>query len=125
MQNYLFLHKEDNLGQQEKYRGSYTLSDIEFKSTQKVDGKGNIISERKDEDIYLEIDGVIDQLLAAWLFDPYKKENGAIVTLDENGQNISKTKFDCARISSFRMRFDSETCGKIKSLITISAKEII
>ena len=98
MQTHLYLHKENTDLPHDEYRGKYPL---------------------------IVIDGFADATLLGWLFDTFRKEDGAIVTLDEHETTFAKLQFSGASVRSYRMNYDSRVKKGVVTIIVIEAKEIV
>ena len=66
-----------------------------------------------------------DATLLGWLFDTFRKEDGAIVTLDEHETTFAKLQFSGASVRSYRMNYDSRVKKGVVTIIVIEAKEIV
>lgn len=124
MQTYLYIHKENTAGPQERYRCKYPLKHVDYELSRAVDRKGEVASDMKGGKIRVVVDGFADSLLMAWLFDPIRKEDGAIVTVDESEKVISKLQFEGASVSKFRFNYDSRVKEGTSTLLTLVAEEI-
>lgn len=125
MQTYLYLHKEETDTPQELYSGKYLLKHVDYDFFRIACQKGEISSDIQGGEIHIVIDGFADAALLGWVFNPYKKENGVIVTKDEEGNPIVSLHFLNASLSCFRMNYDSRVKEGLATLLTINAKEII
>ena len=74
--------------------------------------------------IRIVIDGFADATLLGWLFDRFRQEDGAIVTLDEHETTFAKLQFAGASVKSYRMNYDSRVKKGVVTIIVIEAKEI-
>ena len=86
MQTYLYLHKENIDLPHGVYRGKYPLKHFDYGLSRNVGRKGEITSDRRMRRRRYE-SSLMDLLtltLLGWLFDTFRKEDGAIVTLDEH-----------------------------------------
>ena len=124
MQNDLYILRENTAGPQERYRGTYPLRMMEYELSRTTDRKGRINSEVQGGRIRVVIEGFADSLLMAWLFDATRKEDGAIITLDEHERGVEKMHFNRASAVSFRMNYDSKTKAGVTMELIIQAKEI-
>lgn len=109
---------------QERYRGKYPLKHVDYELSRAVGRKGEIISDVRGGKIRIVVDGFADSLLVAWLFDPLRREDGAIVTLDESEKVVSKLHFDEAAVAKFRFNYDSRVKEGTATLLTLMVKEI-
>lgn len=124
MQTYLYLHREHTSGPQERYRGKYLLKQMDYNLSRAVGRKGEIISDVQGGNIRVAINGFADAILLAWLYDSMRKEDGAIVTIDEEEKVVNKLHFSEASASTFRLNYDSRVREGAITLVTINAKEI-
>ncbi|MGL5920152.1 MAG: type VI secretion system tube protein TssD [Bacteroidales bacterium] len=98
---------------------------VDYELNRAVTRKGEINSGIRGGRIRVVIDGFADSLLLAWLFNAFRKEDGSIVTLDENERSVEKLRFANASATSFRMNYDSRTKCGVTVMMIIEAKEII
>lgn len=124
MQTYLYLHKENTDLPHDEYRGKYPLKHFDYGLSRNVGRKGEITSGVCGGEIRIVIDGFADATLLGWLFDTFRQENGAIVTLDENETTLSKLHFAGASVKSYRMNYDSRVKNGVATILVIEAKEI-
>jgi hypothetical protein len=89
-----------------------------------VGRKGEITSGVCGGEIRIVIDGFADATLLGWLFDTFRKEDGAIVTLDEHETTFAKLQFSGASVKNYRMNYDSRVKKGVVTIIVIEAKEI-
>lgn len=125
MHSYLHIHRENTAGPQERYRGTYELRSMDYEFSRAVTRKGEINSDVRGGRIRVVIEGFADSLLLAWLFDTVKREDGAIVTLDENERSVEKLHFAKASVTSFRINYDSRAKHGVTVIVIIEAKEIV
>lgn len=125
MITYLYIHRENAAGPQERYRGTYRLKHVDYELSRAVGRKGEVISDVRGGRIRIVVDGFADSLLMAWLFDAVRREDGALVTMDENEKVISKLYFDGASVEKFRFNYDSRVKEGTATMLTIVAREII
>ena len=107
MQTHLYLHKENTDLPHDKYRGKYPLKHFDYGLSRNVGRKGDITSGLCGGEIRIVIDGFADATLQGWLFDRFRQEDGAIVTLDEPETNLTKLKFSGASVTSNRRKHAS------------------
>lgn len=107
MQTHLYLHKESTDIPPFQYRGKYLLKHFNYDSNRSVGRKGEITSGGCGEEIRIVIDGFADAVLLTWLFDSFRKEDGAIVILDEHETTFAKLHFSEALVRSYRINYDS------------------
>ena len=125
MQIYLQINKKNtDLSPTENW-GRYELRVVDYELDRAVTRKGEINSGIRGGRIRVVIDGFADSLLLAWLFNAFRKEDGSIVTLDENERSVEKLRFANASATSFRMNYDSRTKCGVTVMMIIEAKEII
>lgn len=124
MQTYLYIHKENTSGPQERYRGIYPLKHVDYELSRAVGRKGEVLSDVQGGKIRMVIDGFADSQLMAWIFDAVCREDGAIVTVDESEKVISKLRFDGALVAKFRFNYDSRVKEGTSTLLTIAVREI-
>lgn len=124
MQTHLYLHKENTDLPQSEYRGKYPLKHYDYSLSRTVGRKGEITSGVCGGEIRIVIDGFADATLLGWLFDTFRQENGAIVTLDEHETTFVKLQFAGASVRSYRMNYDSRVKKGVATIIVIEAKEI-
>ena len=117
MQTHLYLHKENTDLPHDEYRGKYPLKHFDYGLSRNVGRKGEITSGLCGGEIRIVIDG--------WLFDTFRKEDGAIVTLDEHETTFAKLQFSGASVRSYRMNYDSRVKKGVVTIIVIEAKEIV
>lgn len=124
MQTYLYLHKENIDLPQSEYWGKYPLKHFDYGLSRNVERKGEITSGLCGGEIRIVIDGFADATLLGWLFDTFRKEDGAIVTLDEHETTFAKLQFSGASVKNYRMNYDSRVKKGVVTIIVIEAKEI-
>lgn len=125
MQTYLYLHKENTDIPPFQYRGKYLLKHFDYDLSRSVGRKGEITSAVCGGEIRIVIDGFADTVLLAWLFDSFRKEDGAIVILDEHETTFAKLHFSEASVRSYRMNYDSRIKKGVATILVIEAKEIV
>lgn len=125
MQTYLYLHKENIDLPQSQYRGKYPLKHFDYGLSRHVGRKGEITSGVCGGEIRIVIDGFADATLLGWLFDTFRQEDGAIVTLDAHETTLAKLYFAGASVKSYRMNYDSRVKKGVATILVIEAKEII
>ena len=89
MQTYLYIHRENTAGPQERYRSTYPLKHVDYELSRAVGRKGEVLSDVQGGKIRMVIDGFADSQLMAWIFDAVRREDGAIVTVDEREKDYS------------------------------------
>lgn len=125
MQTHLYLHKENIDLPHGVYRGKYPLKHFDYGLSRNVGRKGEITSGVCGGEIRIVIDGFADATLLGWLFDTFRKEDGAIVTLDEHETTFAKLQFSGTSVRSYRMNYDSRVKKGVVTIIVIEAKEIV
>lgn len=100
MQTHLYLHKENTDLPHDKYRGKYPLKHFDYGLSRNVGRKGDITSGLCGGEIRIVIDGFADATLLGWLFDRFRQEDGAIVTLDEHETTFAKLQFAGASVKA-------------------------
>ncbi len=125
MQTYLYLHKENTGLPQEQYQGKYPLRHADYELSRSVNRKGEIASGVCGGEIRIVIDGFAQAALLGWVFDSFRKANGAIETIDEHERTIAKLHFAEATAKSFRISYDSRVKNGVVTLLAIEAREII
>lgn len=125
MQTYLYLFKKETDTPQEQYSGKYLLKHVDYDFFRAASRKGEITSDVQGGEIRVVIDGFADAALAGWIFSPYKKESGVIVTRDEEENPVTLLQFSDASLSNFRMNYDSRVKEGLATLLTIKVGEII
>lgn len=125
MQTYLYIHKENTGIPQVQYRGKYLLKHLDYDLCRSVGRKGEIISDVRGGEIRVVIDGFADATLLAWVFDPCRKENGSIVTMDEYEQDIAQLCFTGASAKNFRVNYDSRVKEGVSTILTLEVKEMM
>lgn len=124
MQTHLYLHQEHSGTPQAKFRGRYELRHVAYELWRETNHKGDVASELQSSEIHLVIKGFADTLVFAWLFDPYRKEDGEIVSMNSREQVIEKLKFEGAAITDYRMHYDSRVKEGLVTLLTIKVKRV-
>lgn len=124
MQTYLYLFKRETATPQEQYLGKYLLKHVDYDFFRAASRKGEITSDVQGGEIRVVIDGFADAALAGWIFSPYKKESGVIVTRDEEENPVTLLQFSDASLSNFRLNYDSRVKEGLATLLTIKAGEI-
>lgn len=124
MQTYLQIHGENTAGPQARYRAIYKLKYAEYEFHRVIGRKGEIISDIKGGIIQVGLRGFADSFLIQWIFDSFKKENGVIVTMDEQERVIEKFQFMEARAYGFRMNYDNRLKESIVTMVTLEARQI-
>ena len=124
MQTHLYLHKENTDLPHDKYRGKYPLKHFDYGLSRDLVRKGDITCGLCGGEIRIVIGGFADATLLGWLFDRFRQEDGAIVTLDEHETTFAKLQFAGASVKSYRMNYDSRVKKGVVTIIVIEAKEI-
>lgn len=124
MQTYLYLHKEGTQAPQEQYSGKYLLKHVDYDFFRSVGRRGEIASDVQGGEIHIVLDDFADAVLMGWIFSPYKRRKGMIVT-KEGEETVATLQFSEAKLSSFRMNYDSRVKEGLATLLTIEAGEIL
>lgn len=125
MQTYLYLHQENTGIPQAQFRGRYLLRHMDYEFDRTIGRKGEATSDIRGGEIRVAIEGFADHTLLRWLFDPTRKEDGEIVTLNEYEQTFTKFRFLGASAVQFRLHYDSRLKESVTTLLTIRAREIV
>lgn len=125
MQTYLFLHKENTVLPHAQFRGRYPLRHMDYELGRTVGRKGEVTSDVRGGEIRVAIEGFADHALMQWFFDPTRKEDGEIVTLNEYDQTFTKFRFMGASAVQFRLNYDSRLKESVTTILTIRAREIV